>query len=28
MKQWLSSPPPNMREALTLWAQERGIEVD
>ena len=28
MKQWLSSPPPNMREALTQWAQERGIEVD
>ncbi len=28
MKQWLSSPPPNMREALTLWAQERGLEVD
>jgi phosphotransferase system enzyme I (PtsP) len=28
MNQWLSSPPPNLREALTAWAQERGIDVD
>ncbi len=28
MHQWLSTPPPSMREALTTWAQERGIEAD
>ena len=28
MNRWLSAPPPNLREALTEWAQERGIEVD
>jgi len=28
MNHWLSSPPPNLRAALTLWAQERGMEVD
>jgi len=28
MNQWLSSPPPNLREALAQWAQEREIETD
>jgi phosphotransferase system, enzyme I, PtsP len=28
MNQWLIAPPPNMRAALTAWAQERGIETD
>ena len=28
MTQWLSSPPPNLREALTGWAETRGIEID
>ena len=28
MNAWLSSPPPNLREALAQWAQERGIEID
>ncbi|MFM5894733.1 MAG: phosphoenolpyruvate--protein phosphotransferase, partial [Novosphingobium sp.] len=28
MKQWLSVPPPNLREALTGWAEARGIEID
>lgn len=28
MNQWLSSPPPNLREALASWAQERGIDTD
>ncbi len=28
MNRWLSAPPPNLRAALTEWAQERGIEVD
>jgi phosphotransferase system, enzyme I, PtsP len=28
MSQWLSSPPPSLREALTAWAAERGIEAD
>ena len=28
MTQWLSVPPPNLREALTGWAEARGIEVD
>ncbi|WP_088306885.1 phosphoenolpyruvate--protein phosphotransferase [Novosphingobium sp. B 225] len=28
MNQWLSAPPPNLREALTRWAEERGIEIE
>ena len=28
MAGWLSAPPPSLREALTQWAQERGIECD
>lgn len=28
MAQWLSSPPPSLRAALTQWAQDRGIDVD
>jgi phosphotransferase system, enzyme I, PtsP len=28
MTAWLSNPPPNLREALSAWATERGIEVD
>ena len=28
MKQWLSVPPPSLREALTGWAEARGIEID
>jgi phosphotransferase system, enzyme I, PtsP len=28
MNQWLAVPPPNMRETLSAWAQERGIEAD
>jgi phosphotransferase system enzyme I (PtsP) len=28
MTGWLSSPPPNLREALTGWAQARGIDCD
>jgi phosphotransferase system enzyme I (PtsP) len=28
MKLWLSSPPPNLRDALTVWAEQRGIEID
>ncbi|MEY4952761.1 MAG: phosphoenolpyruvate--protein phosphotransferase, partial [Pseudomonadota bacterium] len=28
MNQWLSSPPPNLREALAQWAQEREIDTD
>ena len=28
MTQWLSSPPPNLRAALTEWAEQRGIEVE
>ncbi|MEN9717324.1 MAG: phosphoenolpyruvate--protein phosphotransferase [Pseudomonadota bacterium] len=28
MAGWLSSPPPNLREALTGWAQARGIDCD
>ena len=28
MAQWLSAPPPNLREALVEWAEARGIEVD
>lgn len=28
MEEWLASPPPDMRAALSAWAEERGIEVD
>lgn len=28
MDQWLLSPPPNMREALSQWADDHGIGVD
>jgi phosphotransferase system enzyme I (PtsP) len=28
MQGWLSTPPPDMRAALTAWAQERDIDVD
>ncbi len=28
MNQWLSLPPPSMRQALAAWALERGIETD
>ncbi len=28
MSGWLSAPPPNMRAALTEWAQQRGIDCD
>ncbi|MDP3907876.1 phosphoenolpyruvate--protein phosphotransferase [Novosphingobium sp.] len=28
MNRWLSAPPPNLRAALTEWAQERGIDAD
>jgi len=28
MKGWLAAPPPSLREVLTRWAEERGIEVD
>ncbi len=28
MQGWLSVPPPNLREALTAWAEERGIETE
>lgn len=28
MNMWLSVPPPSLREALTEWAQQRGIEID
>ena len=28
MKGWLSVPPPSLREALTGWAEARGIEID
>ncbi|WP_296677227.1 phosphoenolpyruvate--protein phosphotransferase [Novosphingobium sp.] len=28
MNQWLVSPPPDLRAALTAWAQERDIDVD
>jgi phosphotransferase system enzyme I (PtsP) len=28
MSQWLASPPPSLRDALTAWAQQRGIEAD
>ncbi len=28
MNLWLAAPPPNLREALSAWASERGIEAD
>ncbi|MGJ0237878.1 phosphoenolpyruvate--protein phosphotransferase [Novosphingobium fluoreni] len=28
MEGWLANPPENLRQALTDWAQERGISVD
>ena len=28
MNQWLAAPPPNLRETLAQWAQERGIDTD
>lgn len=28
MNGWLLAPPPSLREALTAWAQERGIDCD
>jgi len=28
MNRWLSAPPANLREALTGWAHERGIDTD
>ena len=28
MTGWLATPPPSMRETLTQWAGERGIEAD
>ena len=28
MSQWLSVPPLSLREALTAWAEARGIEID
>ena len=28
MNQWLSAPPPSLRDALSQWAQDRGIDVD
>ena len=28
MSGWLSVPPPSLREALTGWAESRGIEID
>jgi phosphotransferase system, enzyme I, PtsP len=28
MNHWLAVPPPNLREALAGWAQDRGIEAD
>ena len=28
MTGWLSAPPPSLREALTGWAEARGIEID
>ncbi len=28
MNGWLSAPPPNLREALTAWAQARGIDIE
>jgi phosphotransferase system enzyme I (PtsP) len=28
MREWLSSPPPDLRKALRDWAEERGIDTD
>ena len=28
MNGWLVSPPPSLRDALTAWAEQRGIEID
>ena len=28
MAEWLSAPPPNLRQALSAWAELRGIEID
>lgn len=28
MNDWLLSPPPSLRDALTAWAEQRGIEID
>ena len=28
MQGWLAVPPPSMRDALTQWAEVRGIEID
>ena len=28
MAQWLSAPPPDLRAALTQWAEARAIEID
>ena len=28
MTQWLSAPPPSLRQALVDWAEARGIEID
>ncbi|MGB7656646.1 MAG: phosphoenolpyruvate--protein phosphotransferase [Novosphingobium sp.] len=28
MNSWLVSPPPSLRDALTSWAEQRGIEID
>jgi phosphotransferase system enzyme I (PtsP) len=28
MSEWLSMPPPSLRESLIRWAADRGIEVD
>ncbi|WP_347302069.1 phosphoenolpyruvate--protein phosphotransferase [Croceibacterium sp. TMG7-5b_MA50] len=28
MTGWLASPPPNLREVMTRWAEDRGIDVD
>ncbi len=28
MQGWLAQPPPNMRAALTEWAETRGIDTE
>jgi phosphotransferase system enzyme I (PtsP) len=28
MQGWLAAPPPDMRAALTAWAESRGIAID
>ena len=28
MQNWLASPPPSMRDALTQWAEARGMDID